>query len=175
MINDVLDYSRLGAQRVDLDVEPFDMRLMLVSLCAEMQPLAAANGNAISAVCAPDLPICHGDSVVIERCLRHLVSNAAKFTMRGEIKIRAAADGDALVVEVEDTGVGIAQDALGDLFAAFKKSDNDGGGAGLGLALTHRLAESLGGEVMASSTLGAGSTFTLRLPGLFAATANAAA
>jgi signal transduction histidine kinase len=175
LINDVLDYSRLGAQRVDLDVEPFDMRLMLASLCAEMQPLAAANGNAISAVCAPDLPICHGDSAVIERCLRHLVSNAAKFTMRGEIKIRAAADGDALVVAVEDTGVGIAQDALGDLFAAFKKPDNDGGGAGLGLALTHRLAESLGGEVMASSTLGAGSTFTLRLPGLFAATANVAA
>ncbi|WP_135209882.1 sensor histidine kinase [Vitreimonas flagellata] len=175
LINDVLDYSRLGAQRLDLDVEPFDIRLMMTALCEEMRPLAAANGNTISFACADDVPVCHGDAAVIERCLRQLVSNAVKFTVRGEVKLHAGIEGDVLVVNVEDTGAGIAEEALGDLFTAFRKPHSEGGGAGLGLALTQRLAESLAGEVIASSTLGAGSTFTLRLPGLFAATANAAA
>lgn len=173
MINDVLDFTRLETQRLVVEAEPFAVCQMLGTLCSELAPAVATNGNTIRFHCEPALN-CEADAGVIERCLRLLVSNAAKFTSRGAIEVRARRDGRYLVLDVCDTGIGIADEALADLFVAFKRQPSDsGGGAGLGLALTRRLVEALGGQITATSTLGEGSTFTLRLPVMFEAHAAA--
>jgi signal transduction histidine kinase len=163
---------RLETQRLVIEPENFAVCELLSSLCKEVGPAAASGGNTLRYACEYGLT-CRADAAVIERCLRQLISNAMKFTVQGEIVLCAYREADQLVIDVCDTGVGIEEDVLVDLFVAFRKRPDECGGAGLGLALTRRLAEALGGEVTAESTPGVGSTFSLRAPVAFEARAAA--
>jgi signal transduction histidine kinase len=108
------------------------------------------------------------DEEKLRQIVINLLSNAAKFTERGSIRLQASSSNGAVVIAVSDTGIGIPPDKLDVIFEEFEQVDASStrvyGGTGLGLAIARRLARLLGGEITAESTLGCGSKFTLTLP-----------
>jgi signal transduction histidine kinase/DNA-binding response OmpR family regulator len=172
LINDLLDLSKIEAQRLELEIAPFALHTLLQRLVALLQPQAQRKGLALRLELAPDLPEgVHGDRMRLERALTNLVSNAVKFTARGQVLLRVGRDDsvvDGLRFEVIDTGIGIAPSKLDSIFEPFSQADGSVtrlyGGTGLGLALTRSVARLMGGDVQVHSQPGQGSTFTLRLP-----------
>ncbi len=156
---------RLGPVRVDEIID---------SLHPFLSPLAREKGIALRFVIAPDLPSLHTDEDRVRQILLNLSVNAIKFTEQGDVHIRvsqAQADGDNSTVlrfDVQDTGTGIADSDLVRLFKPFSQIDNGPArrhtGTGLGLYISRRLAELLGGHIAVNSTPGVGSTFSLVLP-----------
>jgi signal transduction histidine kinase len=136
---------------------------------ATTQPLLKP-GVELSSYLAPDLPQMYSDRDKIKQILLNLLSNAAKFTQKGEIVVAASKprSDSALLVAVSDTGIGMTAEQLGRIFEEFQQADasttRQYGGTGLGLAISRQLAQLLGGELTVSSSLGQGSTFTLSIP-----------
>ncbi len=168
LINDILDLSKVEAGQMTLHLEPVEVADIVEDVRATVEPLARSKsiGLQISSVRGLGLV---ADASKVKQMVLNLVSNAIKFTPReGRIGIDVRGAGSRLEVAVSDTGVGIAKEDLGRLFTEFQQLDAGPGrrqeGTGLGLALTKRFAEMHGGEVTVESTLGAGSTFTIRLP-----------
>ena len=172
LINDLLDLSKIEANRLELEIAPFALHALLQRLVALLQAQAQRKGLALRLELAPGLPAAvSGDSLRLERALTNLVSNAVKFTARGEVLLRARPDPslpDGLCFEIIDTGIGIAPSKLESIFEPFSQADGSVtrlyGGTGLGLALTRSVTRLLGGTVDVQSTPGQGSVFTLRLP-----------
>ncbi len=175
VLNEVLDFAKIEAGKLELLQEPLFIRAVLVSVVNLFSPLAQHKGLALSADLDPTLPArVRGDAARIRQVLLNLVGNAIKFTDRGSITVRARrapGGGDSrlmVVFEVEDTGIGIASDVAPSLFTAFFQADQSDqrrfGGTGLGLVISKRLAEAMGGELSVDSTLGRGSVFRLSLP-----------
>jgi len=137
-----------------------------------VRPALNRNGNTLGIECSGELGVVVADTVKLRRVLLNLLSNAAKFTEKGRIALKATAelaDGRSwLVIAVSDTGIGITADGLTRLFQDFTQANaaiaGKYGGTGLGLALSQRLARLMGGEIAAESTPGRGSCFTLRIP-----------
>jgi signal transduction histidine kinase/ActR/RegA family two-component response regulator len=171
LLNDVLDLAKIEAGKLDIAPIPGD----LVHLCARVvrihAPLAGEKGVEIALTVADGVPARLAfDPVRVRQCLSNLISNAVKFTPEGRIEVRLACDvgddGQALVsITVTDTGVGMSPATLQRLFEAFVQADasttRQFGGTGLGLNITRRLAQMMGGGVTAASREGLGSTFTL--------------
>jgi len=174
VLNEVLDFAKIEAGKLELVQEPLAIRAVLVSVVNLFSPLAQHKGLALSADLSPALPArVRGDAARIRQVLLNLVGNAVKFTAHGSIVVRArrAPGGDSrlmVVFEVEDTGIGIAPDVVPRLFTAFFQADQTNqrrfGGTGLGLVISKRLAEAMGGGLSVDSTLGSGSVFRLSLP-----------
>ncbi len=173
LINDVLDLSKIEAGRMDLYLETFDVAEMIRGVLQTIEPLAEKAGNAIRPVLADDLGAMHADLTKVRQALLNLLSNAAKFTRDGTITLRAARepgpDGrERLALSVEDDGIGMTPEEMDRLFRPFVQADASTtrryGGTGLGLTITRRFCEMMGGEIVASSEAGRGSTFTIRLP-----------
>ncbi|MBS1139224.1 MAG: sensor hybrid histidine kinase [Proteobacteria bacterium] len=170
IINDVLDISKIESGKLVLESKPFrvvDVVERLVGLCAER---AQSKGLAFRTMVGALPPVLVGDCTRLSQALLNYVGNAIKFTEAGTITLRAVVleeDARALLVrfEVQDSGIGIADDVLSKLFRPFEQADNSTtrkyGGTGLGLAITQRLAELMGGQAGVISELGAGSTFWL--------------
>ncbi len=172
MINDVLDLSKIEAGGLVAMVQPVAVAGLMDEAAATVAPAAAANGNRVLVEGAELLGDAETDGFKLGQCLLNLMSNAAKFTRGGDIILRArrerCEDGDWLVFDVADTGIGISPEAQARLFQPFVQADATTtrayGGTGLGLAITRRLAQLLGGDVSIKSALGEGSVFTLRVP-----------
>lgn len=181
LINDVLDYSRLAASPVVLHDSVFDLHAALRLAVDLLAPAAAQKGVALHLQIAPALPqMVVGDAARLRQVLLNILGNSVKFTEQGEVLVRAAAragapcepplgppgtpDGFGLDVSVADTGIGIAETALGNLFTEFSQAEGDigrrYGGTGLGLAISRRLVAAMGGQITVQSRLGEGSTFT---------------
>jgi len=173
VINDVLDYSRLEAGALAIHAEPFEIRDLVATASDIIQIQMEEKGLAYAVVIADDVPSAVvGDAARLKQVLLNLLGNAAKFTQRGGVQLRvdarSATDGRvALSFSVTDTGIGIAPDVLATLFQRFVQGDGSTtrqyGGAGLGLAISKRLVDLMGGEVRAESRPGEGSTFTVTL------------
>jgi signal transduction histidine kinase/ligand-binding sensor domain-containing protein/CheY-like chemotaxis protein/HPt (histidine-containing phosphotransfer) domain-containing protein len=175
VINDVLDYSKIEAKRVELEEIPFDPRGLVERSRAAFAHQAAAKGLSLEASVGEGVPsTLLGDPFRLAQILSNLVSNAVKFTDRGGVRIfmdRApAADqpgAAGIILGVSDTGIGIPEDKLGSLFLPFAQVDQSTtrryGGTGLGLAISKHLAELMGGSIGIESEVGAGTTFTVRL------------
>ena len=180
LVNDVLDFAKLEAGKVDLESQPLFLR-GLVFESNELFAVQAFNkGLELSSSCAPDVPkTVVGDATRIRQVVNNLVSNAVKFTESGGVHIHLSlapvGTHDALpagqrwvCVEVADTGPGIAPETLSRLFSAFTQADQSVsrryGGTGLGLVISQELARLMDGEITVDSEPGRGSTFTLRLP-----------
>lgn len=173
ILNDVLDYSKLDAGRMTFEAAPFSPATLTQNAISILGPRARAKGLAIAAESDATVPAgLLGDAGRIRQVLLNLVSNAVKFTDAGAVTIRAhciGRDGDAATIEwsVHDTGIGIAADRIGSLFAEFVQADSSisrrFGGSGLGLAISKRLAEQMGGTIGVESTEGRGATFRVRL------------
>ena len=172
LISDVLDLSKIEAGRMELYPETFDVGRVLQEVATTIQPLIAKNGNTLCLELAENLGEMHSDLTKLRQSLFNLLSNAAKFTHNGTITLRAARqdlDGaDALQFTVSDTGTGIPAERLHRLFQPFtqlgRSSIEKQGGAGLGLALTKRFCEMMGGRIDVESASGKGSSFTILLP-----------
>ncbi|MGD9979834.1 MAG: sensor histidine kinase [Hyphomonadaceae bacterium] len=172
MINDVLDLSKIEAGGALVSPDRVNLDEMVAETVATVKPAAAANGNAINVELPAPLGDADTDGFKLSQCLLNLMSNAAKFTKDGQIKLVAArehhAGCDWIVFHVIDTGIGISPEAQARLFQPFVQADATTtrayGGTGLGLAITRRLARLLGGDVTLKSEPGQGSAFTLRVP-----------
>jgi len=179
LINDVLDLSKVEAGRMVVSLAPADLPGLIQEVLDIVRPQAAAKRNRVAAqlIDLPQTVVC--DSQKLRQCLLNLLSNAVKFTEDGEVRLRAWRSGEVLAFEVQDTGIGIAPDALHRLFRPFEQADASTtrrfGGTGLGLAITKRMAVLMGGDVVVESQLGAGSTFRLTVKALTPAAQTAAA
>ncbi len=168
LINTVLDLSKIEAGKLTLDDAPVRVESLLENIASMLGQKARNKGLHFNLEVAPLPRLVRGDSTRLQQALLNYASNAIKFTKRGHITLRARqeAEGDETVVlrfEVEDTGIGIAPEAIPRLFGAFEQADNSTtrkyGGTGLGLAITKKIAEIMGGSAGVSSMEGKGSTF----------------
>jgi len=178
VINAILDLSKIEAGKMELDLHEFNVPQMVENIAAIIQPLAAKNGNRLEVVCNAAVTAMRADPTKVRQALFNLLSNACKFTHEGTVTLAVEPDGmeDAAWVtfSVSDTGIGLTQKQVGQLFEEFVQADSGTarkyGGTGLGLALSRRLCRLMGGDITVSSEEGRGSTFTVRLPANVAAT-----
>lgn len=172
LINEILDLSKIEAGRVDVIPTAFDPTEQIQELVDTVRPLAEQNGNTLTLRTALQGASANTDAVKMRQCVLNLLSNAAKFTSNGAIDVtfehRPVKGVMHLIVAVRDSGIGISKAQMSRLFRPFMQADptisQQYGGTGLGLTITRRLAQLLGGDVLAESTPGEGSTFTLRVP-----------
>jgi len=173
LINDILDLSKIEAGRMEVTASEFDVAALINEAAASVRPNVGKNGSVLKMQLDTNVGAACTDSFKLNQCILNLLSNAAKFTHDGEITVRALRDGDEIEIAVADTGIGMTEEQVDRLFAAFVQADaltaRRYGGTGLGLALTRRIIQMLGGQVTVSSAPGEGSTFTLRFPAQFAA------
>lgn len=171
LVNDLLDLAKVEAGKVEIRPVYFEVRDLFGALRGMLRPLLVAESvNLIFEEPAADLPSLYTDEGKVSQILRNFLSNALKFTERGEIRVSAAlaADGESVVCSVADTGIGIAPEDQHRIFQEFGQIEGRlqarVKGTGLGLALSKRLAELLGGTISLDSAPGVGSTFSLTVP-----------
>ena len=170
IVNDVLDYSRLDANGLAVDAAPLDPQRLTRDAAAAFQPRAAAKELTLTCWIEADVPtLVSGDALRLRQILDNLIGNAIKFTLAGAVDVRLhRTAGGALEWAIQDTGIGIPQARIPDLFQDFAQVDSSAarrfGGSGLGLAIARRLARLMGGDITVESKFGQGSTFLLRLP-----------
>jgi signal transduction histidine kinase len=172
MVNQVLDFSKAEAERIELYNETFDARAVIEDAVESVAPQAARNRNRLSAR-IPDAAVpVHCDITRFRQSLLNLVANACKFTEGGEVTVELSrertAGGDWVAVSVRDTGIGISPEQQRKLFHAFTQVDASTtrkyGGTGLGLAISRQLCRLMGGDIAVESELGKGSNFVMRVP-----------
>ena len=173
LINDVLDLSKIEANRMDVVLDTFDVHTLIADVAATVEGLVRQKNNRFSWLeDVSDLGGMRTDAVKLRQCLVNLLSNAGKFTTDGEVTLavrREARGGGAwLVFTVADTGIGMTPDQVERLFTRFTQADETTtrrfGGSGLGLAISRAFARLLGGDIAVTSEPGSGSVFTLALP-----------
>lgn len=172
LINDVLDLSKIEAQKMDVHAIEFTVSTMLTELEAATGSLIAKNNNTLTLTADdPDTQLVT-DDLKVKQMLLNLIGNAAKFTSDGQIAVHAAQIEEEGVPHtrftVSDTGIGMSKEQLANLFQRFSQADETTtrkyGGTGLGLALTRALSKMLGGRIEVDSTEGKGTTFTVTIP-----------
>ena len=172
LINDILDLSKIEAGRMELALTTFALAPLIDDVVKTIEPLAAKNSNRISVNCDAAIGTVHADQMRLRQALLNLMSNANKFTERGTITINAhhgqENGGDWITLAVIDTGIGMTAEQMGKLFQEFSQASSSTasryGGAGLGLVISRRFCQMMGGDITVTSQPGRGSTFTIRLP-----------
>lgn len=189
LINDILDLSRIEAGRTTVRVEEFSVNDLVRSVVATVEPLIARNHNQFEIDCPAQALFMTSDAMKIRQILFNLLSNAAKFTEKGVIKLVVRHEGEvdadtasiapgsspteknaigSMIFAVEDTGIGMTPPQMGKLFEPFTQAESSihsrYGGTGLGLAISRRFARMIGGDIQVESQSGKGSTFTLTIP-----------
>ena len=169
LLDDVLDYSKIDAGRVDLESIALSLPNLASGVAESWRKLAADKGLELGVELGAGVPEwVFGDPVRLQQVLNNLVSNALKFTKSGHITVQLARTGERLYIRVQDTGVGMDAEAQKRIFQAFRQADSsvtrNYGGTGLGLAISRSLALAMDGELRVESTPGQGSVFTLELP-----------
>ncbi|MEO7913414.1 MAG: response regulator, partial [Roseiflexaceae bacterium] len=169
IINDILDFSKIESGKLDLEQQPFDLRDCLESALDLLAPRAAEHGLDLAYLIEENVPATLiGDVTRLRQILVNLLSNAVKFTPAGEVVVTVAAQPDTnqhakIHIAVRDTGIGIPTDRIDRLFRAFSQADasttRNYGGTGLGLVISKRLSEMMGGTIWVESMPGIGSTF----------------
>jgi len=182
IIDDILDFSKIEAGRLEIENQPMAVADVVEKVCAMLNRLAEKQKVELTLFTDPKLPDdVLGDALRLRQVLINLINNAIKFSggahANGKVAVRAllaSRDSERVVIEFQviDNGIGMSEATLSGLFAAFSQADASTtrrfGGTGLGLAISRNLAQLMGGTIAVNSSVGVGSTFTLRLP--FAAT-----
>lgn len=175
LINDILDLSKIEAGKLTLNMQRCNLISLLANVASMMRPRAQLRGNILSVEYLSELPeTIHTDGDRLRQAIVNLAGNAIKFTENGQVRIRVSLlgqwrnGGPAVKIEVVDTGIGIRDAVLPQLFQPFNQGDvatsQKFGGTGLGLAISRHIAELLSGELNAESLYGGGSTFTMIVP-----------
>ena len=167
LINDVLDLSRADASKLELDIRPVDLQAVVEEVAALLEGQVEAAGLTLTCDGFEKSPLVDADLQRLRQIVTNLIGNAIKFTEKGAVTISCHAEGEAVLLSVADTGIGIAPEVQPLIFAEFYQAAGQltraYGGSGLGLAIARRFARLMGGEVTVRSEPGEGSTFTLRL------------
>ncbi len=167
IINNVLDMAKVETGKMELYCEQFDVGELVMEVQRAIAPLLQKHNNQIVVDCQADMRPMHSDRTKIKQVLFNLLSNATKFTQDGTITLRAKPDGDDVIFEVADTGIGMTKEQAAKLFQDYTQADakisRDYGGTGLGLVISKRFCEMMEGSVSVASEQGKGTTFTVRL------------
>ncbi|BCA53326.1 Histidine kinase [Nitrospira sp. KM1] len=175
LVNDLLDLAKIEAGKIEVRPSEFEVGNLFSALRGMLRPLLVSNTVSLIFDEPAGLPVLSTDEGKVSQIVRNFISNAIKFTERGEVRItaRATDDGKSVVFCVADTGIGIAEEDQERIFQEFSQIDHPiqrrVKGTGLGLPLCRKLSELLGGSVSVSSRLGSGSTFSAVIPVLYAA------
>ena len=173
LLNDILDLSKIEAGKLDVEMTDCCLRELMVRVENLMKPLAAQKELEFSIFCSKEMPeYITTDPVRIKQCIVNLVNNAIKFTPSGHIYVNISLEQEnacrRIRFDVEDTGIGIPEDRQQAIFQAFTQADGTTtrrfGGTGLGLTITRKLVELLGGDISLHSEVGRGTVFTFRIP-----------
>jgi PAS domain S-box-containing protein len=172
LINDILDIAKIAAGEMKLNIEEFEVPPLLELVQSLARVLAAKYSNELTFDVATDLGKMHSDQKRVRQILLNLISNACKFTDKGKVTVRAwreaTLEGDRILFQVRDSGVGMTPEQLGRLGELFYQVDQSNtrkkGGTGLGMAITKTFTKLMNGVFEVESELGKGSTFTVRLP-----------
>jgi len=175
LINDILDLSKIEAGKAQLTLESFDVTDMLEDVVSTIKPLVGKNGNTLEVQTARNLGRMYSDLTKVRQSLFNLLSNAAKFTEAGLITLEATRRDihgtDWFIFCVRDTGIGMTPEQVKRIFQPFSQVHEEMalkyGGTGLGLTITKRFCEMLGGEISLESAYDQGSSFTVQLPANF--------
>jgi GAF domain-containing protein len=172
LINDILDLSKIEAGRMELHLETFPLPPVINDVVRTIEPMASKNGNQVVVHCDAAIGMIHADQMRLRQALLNLMSNANKFTEKGTVTI-AAHQGqengrDLITLSVADTGIGMAPEQMDKLFQEFSQASSTTakkyGGTGLGLVISRRFCQMMGGDITVASEPGKGSVFTVRLP-----------
>ncbi|HNP86067.1 MAG: PAS domain-containing protein [Chloroflexi bacterium SZAS-1] len=173
LISDILDLSKIEAGKLELYLETFDVFALINRVTTTVRPLIQRNMNKLTVQCASSIGVMRADVTRVQQILFNLLSNAAKFTDRGQITLTVQRQGEPggpewFVFEITDTGIGMTPEQVQNLFKEFIQADPSTsrryGGTGLGLALSGRFCRMMGGDIVVTSEVGSGSVFTVRLP-----------
>nr|WP_228057608.1 PAS domain-containing protein [Tychonema sp. LEGE 07203] len=188
LIDDILDISKIEADKMEIYLESFDVGGLIEEVATTVKPLMDKNGNTLEVLIAENVGAMHGDLMKVRQVMLNLLSNAAKFSTDGAIVLNVERitseelknkyqprvaqmlilDSDFLVFRVTDTGIGMTKKQQERLFQPFTQADNSTtrkyGGTGLGLTISQRFCQMMGGDIEVSSELDCGSTFTACLP-----------
>jgi signal transduction histidine kinase/DNA-binding response OmpR family regulator len=172
LINDILDLSKIEAGKMSIFLEQFQLSEMINDVVGTVQPLIEKNANRLEVKADPSLGAMRADLTKVRQTLFNLLSNASKFTEKGVITLAADrvadAAGDRIRISVTDTGIGMTAEQLGRLFQAFSQADASTtrkyGGTGLGLVISRKFCQMMGGDITVESTPGVGTTFAIDLP-----------
>jgi signal transduction histidine kinase len=175
MINDILDLAKIESGKMEVRSEDFSLRDVCEALVALLRPIADRKNIAVECRLEEAIPLLRQDPGKLRQVLYNLLSNAIKFTPEGgRVTLSARTEGRFAVIEVEDTGIGIAEEDRDKIFEKFRQAGTPGAeegvltrehqGTGLGLSIVRELTKLLGGDVLLRSQPGQGSTFTIRIP-----------
>jgi signal transduction histidine kinase/CheY-like chemotaxis protein len=174
LINDILDLSKIEAGKMTVNRDTFEVPPLIRDVLSTVGPLAIQNGNAIQLELNPAVGLIESDATKVRQSLFNLLSNACKFTKQGQITVRVylstppGLQDPWLHIAVEDTGIGISPEQQLRIFSEFIQAEETTsrmfGGTGLGLALSRKFCQVMGGDIRLHSVLGKGSTFTMVLP-----------
>ena len=172
LINEILDLSKIEAQKMELHLERFEVSNIIREVSNTLAPLVKTKANRLVITAAEGLGSINADLTKLRQSLLNLLSNANKFTDGGEVRLnveRFTRDGSPWIrFAISDTGIGMTPEQVGKLFQAFQQADTSTarkyGGTGLGLVITRKFCEFMGGTVTVTSQIGQGSTFTIELP-----------
>ena len=172
LINDILDLSKIEAGKMELYLETFSVPNLIAEVVGTIRPLIEANANTLRVQCPAEIGMMRADMTKMRQSLFNLLSNAAKFTKAGAVALEVSRetmdDREWIWFRVSDTGIGITPEQLVKLFQTFSQADTSTtrkfGGSGLGLALTRRFCQLMGGDVTVHSVPGEGSAFTIKVP-----------
>jgi signal transduction histidine kinase/CheY-like chemotaxis protein len=168
LVNDLLDLAKVEAGKVDIKPVHFEVENLFGALRGMLKPLFLNQSVALIFEDTDSLPALYSDEAKISQILRNFISNALKFTERGEVRVSARMADDKVLFQVADTGIGIAREDQERIFQDFVQVDNPiqnrVKGTGLGLPLSRKLANLLQGDVLVESEPGAGSVFSLQIP-----------
>ena len=172
LVNDILDLSKIESGKMELFLETVDVCSVVSDVSTTVQPLVEKNGNRLEVRCPPNTGAIYADLTKLRQSLFNLLSNAAKFTKQGRIILEGwretVGTADWVTFRVIDSGIGMNRQQIERLFHPFTQADasttRQFGGTGLGLTITRRFCQMMGGDVTVESQPGTGSTFTLHLP-----------
>ncbi|MBX2861950.1 MAG: response regulator [Leptolyngbyaceae cyanobacterium MAG.088] len=172
LINDVLDLSKVEAGHMEMYLETFSITPLVQDVASTMQPVIDKNNNTLKIQHDNDIEEMHADEVKVRQSLFNLLSNANKFTQGGTITLSINAENSShgrwINFKIQDTGIGMLPEQLQKIFNAFAQADSSTtrkyGGTGLGLTITKRFVQMMGGTVNVESDVGQGTTFTIRIP-----------
>jgi signal transduction histidine kinase len=168
LINDVLDLSKIEAGRMELVLTEYSVQDVVETVRTSLQSLALEKGLEFVAAAEGDIPLAVGDGKRITQCLLNLVGNALKFTKHGRVAVWVEQQGETLLYRVSDTGIGVPEEELDNIFGEFQQVDTaitrEFSGTGLGLNIAKKFVEMHGGRIWVESELGKGSTFFFTVP-----------
>lgn len=169
LVNDLLDFSKLENNRISIEERAFNMKTMIESTCMALEPIAVNKDIELNWDIDDELNSSFvSDPYRIKQVLTNLVSNSIKFTNRGSVEVTGKIENNKIIISVLDTGIGIARENHEDVFREFTQAhsgiEKKFGGTGLGLTISKKILELLGGDIMLESEVGQGSIFTVILP-----------